>query len=95
MADAGPLGYPLFLSAIKVALGSFTWISDESSQLLMVGACLFLALGGCKGQRTPGRGFRRAVLLLCYLPMFSIADHFLSEALFIPLILINVGAALF
>jgi hypothetical protein len=89
-----PLGYPLFLSAIKVALGSFTWLSAIQITL-MVGACLFLALAVAKVSGRQIAGFVALILLLCYLPMYSIADHVLSEALFIPLILINVGAALY
>ena len=88
-----PLGYPLFLSAIKVALGSFTWISTVQVTLL-VGACLFLALAVARVSGRQVTGFVTLLLLLCYLPMFSAADHVLSEALFVPLILINVGAAL-
>jgi hypothetical protein len=88
-----PLGYPLFLSAIKVGLGSFTWISTIQATL-MVGACLFLALAVARVSQRRVTGFVTLLLLLCYLPMFSAADHILSEALFVPLILINVGAAL-
>lgn len=89
-----PLGYPLFLSAIKLALGSFTWISAIQITLA-VGASLFLALAVAKVSGRQIAGFVTLVMLLCYLPMFTLADHILSEALFIPLILINVGAALY
>jgi hypothetical protein len=89
-----PLGYPLFLSAIKLALGSFNWISAIQIAL-MVGASLFLALAVARVSGRQITGFIALVMLLCYLPMFSLADHILSEALFIPLILVNVGAALF
>jgi hypothetical protein len=89
-----PLGYPLFLSAIKLAFGSLTWISAIQIALV-VGASLFLALAVARACGRQIAGFVALVLLLCYLPMFTIANHILSEALFVPLILINVGAALF
>ena len=89
-----PLGYPLFLSGIKSVFGTYTAASAIQVSLA-VGASFFLALAIARLSRYRAAGFATLFLLLCYFPMFSTGGHLLSEALFTPLILINVGAAIF
>ncbi|MFH1345632.1 MAG: hypothetical protein ABIL01_31165 [Pseudomonadota bacterium] len=89
-----PLGYPLFLSGIKAAAGTYTAATAVQISLT-IGASLFLALAVARISGHRAAGFAALFVLLCYLPMFSVAAHLLSEALFTPLVLINVGAALF
>ncbi|MDB5578707.1 MAG: Pectate lyase [Bradyrhizobium sp.] len=89
-----PLGYPLFLSGIKAIFGTFTAASAVQISLT-IGACLFLALAVARATGHRAAGFAALFVLLCYLPMLAIAGQLLSEALFVPLILVNVGAAIF
>ena len=92
-APTVPLGYPLFISGIKTLLGSLVWVSAVQISLL-VAACVFLALsiGKLTGHRAAA--CVAMLLLICYVPMFSSAGFLLSEGLFVPLLLTNVGAAL-
>ncbi len=89
-----PLGYPLFLSGIKTLAGTFT-ATSAVQVTLTIGASLFLALAVARIAGHGAAGFAALFVLLCYVPMLSIAGHLLSEALFTPLVLINVGAAIF
>lgn len=87
-----PLGYPLFLSAIKLILGSLRWTSAIQVALLTL-ACTLVALQIARLSRRAATGFAALAVLLAYTPMFVIEHDILSEGLFIPLILINVAAA--
>ena len=89
-----PLGYPLFISGIKTLLGSLVWVSAVQISLL-VAACVILTLsiGKLTGHRAAA--CVAMLLLICYVPMFSTAGLLLSEGLFVPLLLVNVGAALY
>jgi hypothetical protein len=89
-----PLGYPLFLSGIVVLFGTLAAVSTIQIVLVVV-ASLFLAYSVARISGRPATGLAALLVLLCYLPMFASAGLLLSEALFVPLILTNVGAAIF
>ncbi|MFH1345631.1 MAG: hypothetical protein ABIL01_31160 [Pseudomonadota bacterium] len=88
-----PLGYPLFLSAINYATGTLRW-TGAIQVALLTAACIFIAwqINRLSGRAAPG--FVALVLLLVCTPAFAIEQGILSEGLFLPLILINIGAAL-
>ncbi|MEA2943133.1 MAG: pectate lyase [Bradyrhizobium sp.] len=83
-----PLGYPLFLSA----LGSLAWVTD--AQLIMLcGAILFLCLA--VNRISTAAGLATLLLLASPTQLFYQQASILSEGLFLPLLLVNVGAAIF
>ncbi|MDB5578708.1 MAG: Pectate lyase [Bradyrhizobium sp.] len=88
-----PLGYPLWLSAIKSVTGSLRWTALIQVSLL-VSACLFLALQVSQLMGRTAAGFATLLVLLIYTPMFSTEQYILSEGLFLPLAIINLGAAM-
>jgi hypothetical protein len=87
-----PLGYPLFLSSITAVFGTLGWAGVIQITLLIF-ACVFVALS--VGDIVRGYAIELAVLLLllCHIPMFWFAGWLLSEAVFIPLVLLNLAAA--
>jgi hypothetical protein len=87
-----PLGYPLFLSAIEHVAGSLRWTSAVQAALLTL-ACVFVALQIARLSGRAAAGLATLAALLVYTPMFAMEHGLLSEGLFIPLILINIGAA--
>jgi hypothetical protein len=89
-----PLGYPLFLSGIKFLFGSLA--AASAVQVTLTGAAsLFVAFSIAKFSGRQAAGFAALLMLLCCLPMFSAAGLLLSEALFVPLLLLNIGAAIY
>jgi hypothetical protein len=89
-----PLGYPLFLSGAKAVFGTLGWTSAIQLTFL-VSACFFLARSVKDIVPARATGVAVLLLLLCYTQMFWYAGGLLSEALFIPLILLNVAAAFY
>lgn len=87
-----PLGYPLFLSGVKTVMGSLGW-AGTIQIILLISACLCLAVSMKNVVRGGGIDLATLLLLLCYIPMFWYAGWLLSEALFVPLILLNVAVA--
>ncbi|MES2196608.1 MAG: hypothetical protein V4517_19475 [Pseudomonadota bacterium] len=83
-----PLGYPFFLSAV----GSLVWVPIV--QLLATStACLLV--GFAMNRISQAAGLATVIILFSYTPMFFVETGILSEALFVPLLLANLGAALF
>ena len=83
-----PLGYCLFLGAV----GSLVWVTDV--QLCMLwGAILFLCLA--VNQISTAAGLAALILLASSTHWSYQQASILSEGLFLPLLLVNVGAAIF
>jgi hypothetical protein len=89
-----PLGYPLFLSGVKSVFRTLRYVGTIQVAFL-VSACIFLAFSVKSVVRGSALQVTVLLLLLCYVPMFWYAGWLLSEALFIPLILLNVAAAFY
>jgi hypothetical protein len=87
-----PLGYPLFLSAIKLVTGSLRWTGAVQAALL-TSACVLVALQVIRLSGRAAAGLAALAALLVYTPMFEMVHGILSEGLFLPLILVNIGAA--
>ena len=87
-----PLGYPLFLSGVKSVFGSMGWAGVVQVTLL-VWACVVLVFSLRDIVRGRAIELAALLLLLCYVPMFWGAGWLLSEALFVPLALLNLAAA--
>ncbi|HSQ21072.1 MAG TPA: hypothetical protein VLR92_11970 [Blastocatellia bacterium] len=83
-----PLGYPFFLSAIR----DLTLVPAIQLTLLCA-ALLLLCIALNRISRVAG--LAALLLLLCYVKMFNGAFQLVSEGLFLPLLLVNVGAAIF
>ncbi|MDB5579944.1 MAG: Pectate lyase [Bradyrhizobium sp.] len=83
-----PLGYPLFLSAVR----SLAWVPTVQLVLLSA-ACLFVSLAANRLSKAAGIGVL-FMLLSCSTVFFHSAG-ILSEGLLIPILLANVGAGLF
>lgn len=88
-----PLGYPLFLSGAKATFGTLRYVGAVQVSLLVF-ACIFLASSMRRLVQTRAIQIATLLLLLHCIPMFWGAGWLLSEALFIPLILLNLAAAL-
>lgn len=89
-----PLGYPLFLSAVRNLFGGLRW-AGTIQMALLVAACAFVALSA---ERLTGRrivGVVVLLILICYTQIFVQQGWLFSEALFIPLVIFNLGAAFF
>ncbi len=87
-----PLGYPFFLSAVKTIFGGLRW-AGILQMTLLVCACTILALSV---ERLTARRFTSLaalLILLCNTPIFLQQGILQSEALFVPLLILNVGAA--
>ena len=87
-----PLGYPLFLSGVRAVFGTLGWAGAIQITFL-VSACIFLAFSVKDIEQVRSIEVAVFLLLLCYIPMFWYAGYLLSEALFVPLILLNLAAA--
>jgi len=88
-----PLGYPMFLSGIKTVFG-LRW-AGAIQMALLVSACAFVAVSA---ERLTSRrivGIAVLLVLLCCTQIFLMEGWLFSEALFIPLIIFNLGAAFF
>jgi hypothetical protein len=88
-----PLGYPFFLSAIKNTLG-LRWTGTIQIALL-VASCVTVSLSL---RRLTGRWITGAIaliLLLGHTEVFHLHGVMFSEGLYIPLLLFNIGAAVF
>ncbi|MFH1345630.1 MAG: hypothetical protein ABIL01_31155 [Pseudomonadota bacterium] len=88
-----PLGYPMFLSAIKTTIG-LRW-AGTAQMTLLVTTCTIVALSI---HRMTGRwftGILTLLLLLSHTEVFHLQGVLFSEALFIPLLIANIGAAVF
>lgn len=83
-----PLGYPIFLAAI----GNLAAV-PLVQMLLLGGAAFFLCLA--TNQISVGAGLATLLAFICSTPIFLGAFALLSEALFAPLLLVNLGAAIF
>jgi hypothetical protein len=89
-----PLGYPLFLSGVKLAFGTLGW-AGVVQLTLALSACVVLAISVKNVVQGEVIQLGVLVLLLCYIPTFWYAGWILSEAVFVPLILLNLAAAIF
>ncbi len=89
-----PLGYALFLSAIKEAFGDLRWAAAIQITIL-VSACTFLAASLEDLTARHITGFVALLVLFGYTPIFLLGGTLFSEALFIPLIILNLGAAFY
>jgi hypothetical protein len=87
-----PLGYPLFLSGVPAVFGTLGWAGIIQIALLIF-TCVFLAFSVKSIVRGHGIELAVLLLLLCYIQMFWFAGWILSEAVFIPLVLLNLAAA--
>ncbi len=87
-----PLGYPLFMSAVDETIG-LRW-AGLIQILLLVASITFL---GMAVRRMAGWPFGALVtiLLLSYTPVFAIQGALWSESIYFPLLLANVGCALY
>ena len=88
-----PLGYPFFLSFIKNTVG-LRWTGTIQIALLVV-SCVTVSLSL---RRLTGRwitGALALILLLGHTEAFHLHGVMFSEGLFIPLLLFNIGAAVF
>jgi len=83
-----PLGYPIFLSAI----GNLTAVPVV--QILLLGAAAFFVCLA-SNQISVSAGLATLIVFICSTQIFLGAFALLSEALFVPLLLVNLGAAIF
>jgi hypothetical protein len=86
-----PLGYPMFLSAVRDVFG-LRW-AGTIQMALLVFACAFVAIGAERMTSRRAVGIAVFLIQLCCTPVFLAQGWLLSEALFIPFIILNLGAA--
>jgi hypothetical protein len=87
-----PLGYPLFLSAVKLLTGSFAWTGTVQALALML-STIFVATAGEKIGSAGAISFFILLLLLVDTPLFRESASILSDPLFVALILLNIAFA--
>jgi hypothetical protein len=87
-----PLGYPVFLSTVAHVLGGLRWTAAVQGTLL-IAAGTFVVLALARLTRSDATGFIALVVLACDTPLFLWGGMLFSEALFIALLFVNLGAA--
>jgi len=88
-----PLGYPMFLSAIKETVG-LRWTALIQIALL-VGSCAFASASVLRLTGIRFAGIATMLLLLGHTEVFRLQGVLFSEGLFVPLLVTNAGAGLF
>jgi hypothetical protein len=88
-----PLGYPLFVSAVKLLTGSIVNV-PVAQTVLLAGALLYIFSGIHALNRSAWVALVSLALAISYSPSYLYFGSILSEGLFVPLVLINVGAAM-
>jgi hypothetical protein len=89
-----PLGYSLFLSGVRAVGRTLDWVGTVQV-VILVAACFSVGMSVRALLKSGTAALASLLLLLCCIPMFVHADWILSEALFTPLALFNLAAALF
>jgi hypothetical protein len=86
-----PLGYPMFLSAVRAVFG-LRW-AGTIQMALLVSACAFVAIAAERMTSRRAVGIAVFLIQLCWTPVFLAQGWLLSEGLFIPFVILNLGGA--
>lgn len=85
------VGYPLFLAAVEAVFGTLT-VVPKAQLVLLAAAFAFLCHSVGKALRSPLLALALAVVLLAQCAVARLHAYFLSEALFVPLLCVLMGA---